>query len=670
MSRRGRRRPTRRRERRSASRGGPAKVPSRGAPSGAAAESGRQSSRTRVVRLIGLGLLAVVIYLPTLRLGFVWDDVILTTLPAVREWGGLWDLWSSPGTANRQGGVGEDHYWPLTYTTFWIEHKLWGLAPAGYHAVNVLLHTLNTALLWRILARLGTPGAWFAAAVFAVHPVHVEAVAWVIGRKDLLATACCLGAFLVWLGFVAAPKTRSYLAALGLYAAGLLSKGIAVTLPAVLLVEAWWRRGRITAADLRRTAPFVVVGVGLSAVDLAFYARGNLSFDYSILERTRIAAQSLWFYAGKLLWPRDLALLYAHWDFENLLAWGYLAAAVVLVAALVALRGRLGRAPLAGTLMFGVALAPVLGFLDFGYMNVSFAADRYQYLASGAGIALVVGAVASGLRRVPDAAKRAAVGAVSLILVLLGAATWMQTGFYRDDATLFEHAAATNRDSVSAHAFAGQTAMEAERWGDAEKHFSAAIELQPADLASRHNVAESQRRRGLNEEALRSYESVLALDPDYAASHAGMGVALAAMERREEAVAAFRRSLSLAPGAPSAPGQRFLLARLLTGLDRADEAAAEYEQILDADPDNAQAQRLLGAIRFAQERYPEALDLFEAVVESHPELAQDQVNVGATLYLLGRLDEAILRYENAVALDPEDESASALLSRLREEAGR
>ena len=143
---------------------------------------------------------------------------------------------------------GEAHYWPLTYTTFWLEHKIWGLAPAGYHIVNVLLHFFNSLLVWRLLLRLAVPGAWVVAAVFAVHPLHVESVAWIIERKDVLSGLFYLAAVLVWLRFLEQPRPWRYGLALLLFAAGLLSKSIVVTLPAALLILQWWKEGRITAA--------------------------------------------------------------------------------------------------------------------------------------------------------------------------------------------------------------------------------------------------------------------------------------------------------------------------------------------------------------------------------------------------------------------------------------
>ena len=224
-------------------------------------------------------------------------------------------------------------------------------------------------LVWRLLLALAVPGAWAVAAVFAVHPLHVESVAWIIERKDLLSALFYLSALLVWIRFVEVPRPQRYCLALGLFAAGLLSKSIVVTLPAALLLWHWWKQGRVTGTDCLRLAPFFVVGFGITAGDLAFYAsREPLALGYSAVERTLIAARALWFYAGKLVWPSDLAVIYPLWEVHagDPVGWAYVAAAAGLAGLLWCLRHRLGRGPLAGAAFFAVTLSPVLGFVDEG----------------------------------------------------------------------------------------------------------------------------------------------------------------------------------------------------------------------------------------------------------------------------------------------------------------
>ena len=289
----------------------------------------------------------------------------------------------------------------------------------GYHIVNMVLHLVNSLLVWRLMGRLAVPGAWLIAAVFAVHPVHVESVAWIIERKDLLSGLFYLAAFLTWMRFAETPTVKRYLVALMLFVAGMLSKTIVVTLPAALLIWHWWRQGNIKPLDVVRLAPFFVVGFAIGLADLAFYAsRESLDLGYSFPERVLIAARALWFYAAKLVWPVDLAVIYPLWEIDagDLGAWLHVAAAALLAGTLWFFRHRIGRGPLAGALFFAVTLSPVLGFVDFGYMQFSLVADRFQYLASVGLIAVVLGCMTHGAARLAPMLQRGT-GAFAVIAV-------------------------------------------------------------------------------------------------------------------------------------------------------------------------------------------------------------------------------------------------------------
>ncbi len=305
---------------------------------------------------MALCLLVAVSYFPATMAGFVWDDAVLTGLDPIRRWSGIWQIWFEPTTLAQYEG----HYWPFLYTTFWLEHKLWGFAPLGYHLVNLLLHGAVTVLLWRLLLRLEVPGAWVVAAVFAVHPLHVESVAWVIGRKDVLATLFYLGAALAYTRFVEDRRRGHYIWALALFLLGMVSKSIVVTLPVSLLIWHWWKQGRVTLTDVKRVLPFLLLGLIITIADWSEYKdREVLSFSYTLIERALIAARALWFYAGKLVWPTELAVIYPHWEVStgDLLNWLYGIAAIALAALLWHYRGRIGRGPLAGVLFFAVTLS-------------------------------------------------------------------------------------------------------------------------------------------------------------------------------------------------------------------------------------------------------------------------------------------------------------------------
>ena len=533
---------------------------------------------------LGLGLLVAVSYYPAVLGGFVWDDRAFTEAAPVREPSGLRHIWFSPSEIQ-----GEGHYWPLTYTTFWLDHRLWGFAPAGFHAVNLLLHFANVLLLWRLLLRMAVPGAWMIAALFAVHPVHVEAVAWVIGRKDLLATLFYLSAGRAWLRFLDEPHpSRQYTCyglALALFAAGLLCKSIGVTLPVALLICQWWRHGHVTWVDLRRVAPFFAVGLGIAAADLSYYREDVAAWitRYSPVERVLLATHALWFYLGKLLWPTGLAVIYPHWEVTvaDPLAWGYVAAAIAVAAALWFLRHRIGRGPLAGVLFFAVTLSPVLGFVNYGYMQFSFVADRYQYLAGIGPLAVIVGAAAWGLTKLPEIAGKVALGLALAVLVLLGTLSWRQAGIYRDEITFFNHVISYNPtawnahlnlgkalfesgrreeglaairteltlrpDSFKAHYSAGLMFLHLDRLDESEKHMRRALELNPRYPDTILNLGGLHLKRGEYEEALALYRRAVEMTSDNAAAWSNMGIALYSLDRADEALQSFDRALALDP---------------------------------------------------------------------------------------------------------------------------
>ncbi len=582
----------------------PADPPARPRPEGAGSRApapggGRGLARAGILAAPALGLLVIGSYLPAFLAGFVWDDEAFTEAAAVRELSGLWRIWSSPRAIENEG-----HYWPLVYTTFWLEHKLWGFAPAGYHAVNVALHLANTLLLRRLAERLAVPGAWILAAVFAVHPLHVESVAWVIERKDLLSGLFYLAAFLAFVRFTSPDPGegaafgegrtspgrrrlpwRHYFLALALFVLALLSKSIAVTLPATLVIVQWWKRGRVTGADLLRLAPFFAAGLAVTAADLSFYqAREPLSLGYSFVERLLIAAHALWFYAGKLLWPADLIVIYPHWEVNaaDPGAWGYLAAAAALAAALWLLRRRIGRGPLAGALFFAVTLSPVLGFVDYGYMQFSFVADRFQYLAGIGMTAVLTGAAAHGAGRLPGGWRKGAAAAAAAALVLLGALTWRQSEIYRDEVTFFTWVVSHNPTArgaqgnlgtallearrpeealaailvaleqdpadVKAHANAGAALVRTRRLTEAEERLRHALTLDPRHTIALQNLGESLRKQGRFEEALEYYRAAMETDAGNPMPHAGMGDALFRLGRYEESLRSFDRALALEPG--------------------------------------------------------------------------------------------------------------------------
>ena len=561
---------------------GPGKAPASSVP-GEGTRFFDRFSRREAPAALALGLLTGVCYLPAMLWGgFVWDDFIWYESPAVLEWSGLGAIWSWPSLIE-----GEKHYWPLTYTTFWLEHKIWGLEPSGYHVVNVLLHLLNSLLLWRLLVRLAVPGAWIAAAVFAAHPLHVESVAWIIERKDVLSGLFYLTAVLAWLRFLERPRPWRHGLALLLFAAGLLSKSVVVTLPVALLIVQWWKSGRITGRDLQRLAPFFLVALLITALDLYSVSVGSGSgfLDYSLPERVLIASRALWFYAGKLAWPTGLAVIYPRWDISlgDPWAWLYLAAALVLAAVLWLTRHRIGRGPLAGALFFAVTLSPVLGFVNHGYMAFSFVADRFQYLAGIGVMAVVIGAAAHGAGRLPGGLKMGATGLLMAVLALLGTKTWRQAEIYRDNIHFFSHI----------------------------------VSLNPVARYAHHHLGNALNSAGRPDEALAAARIALEQRPDDAALHTWVGKLLATLKRFDEAEENFRRALELDPRNTGALGN---LGGLCFSRKRYQEALDLYRKLAEVDPEDGKAHQNIGVTLYYLGRPEAAIRSFEQALSLDPTL--------------------------------------------------
>jgi protein O-mannosyl-transferase len=344
-----------------------------------------------------LVILTMVAYLPAWSGTPIWDDDAHLTKQDLRSLDGLARIWTQPGATQQ--------YYPLVHTLFWLEHQLWGDWPAGYHLLNILLHCISALLLVRILRLLEVPGAWLAAAIFALHPIQAESVAWISELKNMLSGVFYFGSVLAYLKFDRTRNVPFYAAALVLFALGLMSKTVIATLPAAMLVIFWWKRGKLSwREDVLPLIPFFLLGTAAGLftawVERNLVGAEGSDFNYSIIERVLIAGRAIWFYSVKLLWPLDLIFVYPRWQVSQTVWWQYLfPAAVLLLLAVLVWLSRRCRAPLAGLLFFIGTLFPVLGFLNAYPFRYSLVADHFQYLAGLGIIVLVAAGIALQLKR-------------------------------------------------------------------------------------------------------------------------------------------------------------------------------------------------------------------------------------------------------------------------------
>ena len=643
-----------------------------------------------------LAAMILAVYFPALTGEPLWDDAVWAEEPLVLNWSGIREIWLEPSAIRQEG-----HYWPFVYTSFWLEHKFWGLSPLGYHLVNVLLHLANTLLAWRLLAVLRVPGAWAAAAIFAVHPLHVESVAWIVERKDLLSTLFYFCAALAW---VRPGGPRIALTA-ALLVAALLSKSMPVTFPAALLIWYWWRREWPSLREAAGLALLFAVSLSITLADLSFYAsREPLSLGYSFVERVQIASHALWFYAGKLVWPSNLAVIYPHWEIgaANVAAWLYVIAAVAAAALLWFGRHRIGRAPAAAAGFFALTLAPSLGFIDYGYMQFSFAADRFQYLA-GLGLIALASAAGAHLAVRHELLKKAAPVALAATLAAFGAVAWNQSGIYRNGIVFFEHVISHNPTARDAHVNLGAEYMNAGRHADgleatliaveqrseyAGAHLNLglaymrldrlqesrravmrALELDPEYRDGRQNLGEVLRRQGEYQAAEAQYREALRIDPEYASAHAGLAQSLFQLGRYAEAVDAIDRALELGVETFAAQTLNLVAAQALGKLGRFDEAERRIAQTAAEAPGDVRPAATRVALRIESGETAASGRLLREALESFGESADDLYALGESLATLDAREQALRAYRAALSVDPEHVRALVGAANLEHEFG-
>lgn len=493
----------------------------------------------------GIGLLSVfamtaAAYQPVFSAGFIWDDnsyvthnAFLSTLDGLRR------IWLQP-TVSPQ-------YYPLTFTTFWLEYQAWGLWPVGYHVVNVLLHALNAVLAWRVFRQLKIPGAWWAAAVFALHPVHVESVAWITERKNLLSGLGFLVACWSYLRFderrhapTASPVRawRDYALALLSFAAALLSKTIVCTLPAVLALMLWWRRRRLSRRDLLPLLPFLLLGAAMAVLTARLEAvrvgASGAAWNFSAVERALIASHAVWFYLGKLCWPAPLMTVYPRWTVDPTEAgsWGFLVAALVAVVGVWRLRSRWGPGPLLTVLAFVAMLSPISGAVNFYFMLFSFAADHFQYLASLAVIAAAVGGVATWAGRLGRAVKGVVPLAGALLIIGLGVRTWQQGQLYRSSDILWRDALRKNPAAWVAHHELGVSLLFQNRLEEAEAECRTTLAMKPDYSQAYNNLGNVLTAEGKFDAAIAAYTKALGLRADFMVAYRNLHRALRLQPRQ------------------------------------------------------------------------------------------------------------------------------------------
>ncbi len=575
-------------------------------------------SRPKISAWIALSLFAVtlILYAPVVRFEFIrYDDPGYVVLnPRVST--GL--SWSNVGWALTAFEVGNWH--PLTLISHMTDVSIFGMHPGAHHAVNATLHAANAALLF-LFWNLATGRPWpslLAAGLFAVHPLNVESVAWVAQRKSVLCMLFVIASLLAYAGWTRHAGPTRYALALGFFVAALMSKPMAVSMPALLLLLDVWPFARM--APVRRLllekVPFTVVAVAASVVAWEAQRSGGAlgTFrDYPIGVRAADAVFAGGWYVFRMLWPRNLSLFYPttlgpHAAIE-------VAGSLLLMAAvtaLVALLGRSRRYLVLGWGWYLAALAPVLGLVQFGTQIV---ADRYAYLALIGPFAAIAFGVSDIVADWTERTRRltGALGAASFVALALATGT----------------ALAPWRDSVSV--------------------LSRGYERAPDNVHALTNLGLELVELNRFEEGITLLSKAARSIPLYSTVHVNLGYAYAKTGRLQDARAEYEIALPMRPDDAKLAME---LGRVLVQLGERNDAETWLRESLARDPGLVQAWLFLGTLFYAEGRYAEGEPVFERAAELAPGDARALTALGVNLAALGRRDEAIAVLRKATALDP------------------
>jgi len=498
-------------------------------------------------------LAVVLVYQPVWHAGFIWDDDNhLTANPCIVGPLGLKEIWTTSAAI----------ICPLTLTTFWVEHALWGLNPVPYHLVNVLLHGACALLLWRVLRSLQVPGAWLGAALWALHPVQVESVAWITEMKNTESGLFFLLSILFFVRWLRARDLDeqtgvgwNYALTLLFAALAMASKSSTVILPVVLCLCAWWTQGRWHWHNLAKVAPLFLMSIAASAVSIwtqkvELATATDPQWVRTWPERLVTAGDAVWFYLGKLLWPYPLITIYPRWQIDAGQWASYLPLlAVILVLFILWLKHESWSRPWFFVFAyFLVALLPVLGLVEHYFLRYSFVGDHFQYLASMGPLALA----GVGMVRLADFVIRKRYWLQSTlgagVLVILGILSWHRAWSYESEEILWTDTLAKNPNCWVGHYNLGVALDQKGQVDEAMVQYQKALEINPHYADPHFNLGVALAQKGQVDEAMAHFRKVLEINPNYAEAYYNLGIALSQKGQIDKAIAQYQKALEIKPG--------------------------------------------------------------------------------------------------------------------------
>jgi tetratricopeptide (TPR) repeat protein len=556
---------------------------------------------------------------------------------------------------------------PLTWLSHMLDVELYGMNPAGHHLTNVVLHILNTLLLLGLLSHM-TGRLWpstFVAALFALHPLHVEAVAWVSERKELLSTFFGLLSMWAYVGYARRGGVGRYLLTAVLLALGLMAKPMLVTLPLVFLLLDYWplQRTPFGPSDeiifpkrsisrlLLEKVPLLALSALSSVVTLIVQAPGDA---IPIKLRAANALVSYVRYMGKMVWPGELSALYPHPNLPGGIPWAawQVAAAglLLLVITLCVIWAVRRRYALVGWLWYLGTLVPVIGLAQVGREAM---ADRYTYLPLIGLFIVIAWGGADLISSWPSRqlwVRRVVQVGVAAVLVACMAFSWLQVRYWRDSFALYEHALVLNPENSTMHYNLGNTFKSRGDLDEAISHYRQALAINPRYVKAHNNLGKALHAQDQLDEAIRHYREALRIKPGFFEGHCNLGMSLESQGKLDEAVLHYRQALYIEPDYAIA---HYNLASALRSQGKPDEAIRHYDGALRIEPDFAEGHYNLGLVLVAQGQLDAAIHHYRQALAIEPDYAKAHNNLGVVLASQGRPDAAIQYFRQALRVEPD-----------------
>jgi len=564
---------------------------------------------------------------------------------------------------------------PITWLSHMLDCHLFGLNPSRHHLTNLLFHIANTLLLFMIFLKM-TGGFWqsgFVAALFALHPLHVESVAWVSERKDVLSTFFAMLTMLSYIWYVKRPSIYRYVLIMLCLTLGLMSKSMLVTLPCVLLLMDYWPLYRFRFQHAReynhsmqtstvfrlmveKIPLFVLAALSsIAAFHAQDYSGAVATLDvFPFTERIANALVAYATYLIKMVYPAKLAVPYPHPG--TLPIWQVMGACLLLFFIFYLAARSFKQRPyfMVGWLWYVGTLVPVIGLIQIGSQAM---ADRYTYVPL-IGIFVILAWGVPEIFKKWRHRKLFLATSATIILAILTAMTWRQSGYWKNGITLFEHAVCVTSGNFIAHNNLGSALSREGRYADAINHCSQALKINPNFEEAHYNLGIMLEHEGKTEEAIQHYLQAIEIWPDYGQAHNHLGAALRKQGRIKEAIYHYLQAIRINPDNEKA---HYNLARALNKAGRTEEAIQHYLQAIKINPDMEKAHYNLALTLQKNGRIDEAVNRYVKALEIKPEFPEALYNLGIALLGKGDIDGAIARFQAAIRIKPDYKKAKRML---------